>query len=68
MERLDEIIKEELEKLEIWPLEKKELLNTIYENEIRRLILLLEEQNKRSMFTPTFFEHSPSLFTANPFM
>lgn len=56
-ERLDEIIKEELEKLEIWPLEKKELLNTIYENEIRRLILLLEEQNKRSMFTPTFFEH-----------
>lgn len=54
--KLDKIIKEELEDLEIDPVAKKEFLGSIYEDEIRRLIVTMEQQLKRSSFVPTYFE------------
>lgn len=54
--KLDKIIKEELEDIEIEPLAKKEFLSGVYESEIRRLIATMEHQLERSSFVPTYFE------------
>ncbi len=55
-EKIEEIIIEELNKIEIAPISKKEFYFNKYENEIKRLIDVMEAQLSRSSFKPTYFE------------
>lgn len=57
-ENLEPIINQELSKIEMTPDEKKEFYFQKYRMEIKRLILLMEQQLERSSFTPTYFEET----------
>ncbi len=55
---LDNIIKEELEQVEMMPLEKRDFYLQKYELEIRKLIKIMDIQLSHSEFKPTFFEET----------
>lgn len=55
---LDDIIKEELEQVEMIPLEKRDFYLQKYELEIRKLIKIMDIQLSHSEFKPTFFEET----------
>ncbi len=55
---LDDIIKEELEQVEMMPIEKRNFYLQKYELEIRKLIKIMDIQLSHSEFAPTFFEET----------
>lgn len=57
-ENLEQIINQELSKIEMTPREKKDFYFQKYRMEIKRLILLMEQQLERSSFIPTYFEET----------
>lgn len=57
-EDLEVIIDRELEKVEMKPVSKKNFYFQKYRTEMKRLVLLMEQQLDRSSFRPTYFEET----------
>jgi len=55
---LDDIIKEGLEQIEMFPIEKRNFYLQKYELEIKKLIKIMDTQLAHSEFKPTFFEET----------